>query len=258
MKRSLGTLVCLCLSVASLAVSAEPADDATVVAMKRAFPASKISEVNVTPFTGIYEVVAGKNVLYTDLSGKYVIFGHVLDVARNKDLTQAVLDRVSEKSNKLEFKDVPLSAAIRSGNPRGKKLVVITDLNCPWCRKLRPELDAMTQFDIYEILVPFKSTMEQIEAVWCAKDRVAALRTHMSGGAVPTHDTNVPCDMAAPRSVEAFVKQHSFFGTPAFVREDGVRLVGYRNRDDLAAWASAAPQTLGRTGSDDDRPTATQ
>src|SRR5512134_2504791 len=47
--------------------------------LREAFPASRIDSVATTPVDGVFEVVAGPNVFYTDSSGRYLMFGKLFD-----------------------------------------------------------------------------------------------------------------------------------------------------------------------------------
>ena len=55
--------------------------------LKEQYPATKITAVRESPVKGIHEVIMGRNVAYTDESGRYMIFGHLYDMKEQKDLT---------------------------------------------------------------------------------------------------------------------------------------------------------------------------
>ncbi|MFH4377076.1 DsbC family protein, partial [Acinetobacter baumannii] len=89
--------------------------------------------MNKTPLTGIYEVVMGRNVAYTDKDGRYFIFGNLFDMKTQTDLTTT-----PTSSNKVEvgFPNADrLKDAIKTVKGNGKrKLVVFSDPDCPYCQ----------------------------------------------------------------------------------------------------------------------------
>jgi thiol:disulfide interchange protein DsbC len=48
--------------------------------LKDQYPATKITSVRESPAKGIYEVIMGRNVAYTDYAGRYMMFGHLYDM----------------------------------------------------------------------------------------------------------------------------------------------------------------------------------
>ena len=50
------------------------------------YPNTRITEVRKARVAGLYEVVMGDNVAYTDDSGRYFIFGHLFDMKEQLDL----------------------------------------------------------------------------------------------------------------------------------------------------------------------------
>ncbi|MFX6895484.1 DsbC family protein, partial [Acinetobacter baumannii] len=91
---------------------------------------------------GIYEVVMGRNVAYTDKDGRYFIFGNLFDMKTQTDLTTT-----PTSSNKVEvgFPNADrLKDAIKTVKGNGKrKLVVFSDPDCPYCQQLERNLQSI-------------------------------------------------------------------------------------------------------------------
>ena len=63
------TIILLSLALAtSFSVSASV--EKTTANLKKAYPATTFNKVEKTPISGIYEVVMGQNVAYTDVNGR--------------------------------------------------------------------------------------------------------------------------------------------------------------------------------------------
>ncbi len=75
--------------------------------------------------------------VYIDFSKRYVISGNILDAKTRENVTR----RRVIQMNRIDPSVIPLDDAIVIGDPSaGQKIVVFTDPECPYCRKLHPEL----------------------------------------------------------------------------------------------------------------------
>ena len=62
-------------------------EDAIRKALNKSMPTLKIDSVKSSEAKGLYEVVAGANILYVSEDGKYLLQGHLIDLEARKDLT---------------------------------------------------------------------------------------------------------------------------------------------------------------------------
>ena len=181
-------------------------------------------EISETPLKGIYEVMHDKsNVFYTDANGDFVLQGSLIDVKQRKDLTDERLKQVRKEA----LAEVPADRFIEFGNPEAKhEVVVFTDVNCGYCRKLH---DQRTRYAKYDIKVRYLLTpvlgpdsTDKATSVWCADDRQTALTDAKMGQDIPT----VRCDARLDENLE-IMKDFNVRGTPAILLEDGTMLRGY-------------------------------
>jgi thiol:disulfide interchange protein DsbC len=116
--------------------------------LREAFPASRIDSVATTPVDGVFEVVAGPNVFYTDNSGRYVMFGKLFDMQTRTDITAARLR--SPAPRRVDSDDA--NAINVRGN--GKRvLYVFADPTAATARS-RKTLQDVNDVTIYTYLVP--------------------------------------------------------------------------------------------------------
>src|SRR3972149_3464251 len=88
MKRSTVVILAAWLAVISITGTAKESDTARVIAaVRRAMPGTTVSEVRAAPIPGLLEVVAGRNVFYTDAGGRFLVIGSIYDLATTQDLT---------------------------------------------------------------------------------------------------------------------------------------------------------------------------
>jgi ribosomal protein uS11 len=82
-RRVVTPLLTLMLAMHMTAAHAEDAPQAIANAM----PGTNISSTSATVIEGLYEVVAGDNVLYVDTSGRYLVIGSIYDLQEDVDLS---------------------------------------------------------------------------------------------------------------------------------------------------------------------------
>lgn len=207
------------------------ADPAVITAIKTAYPNTAFDQINTTPIQGIYEVVMGKNIAYTDRTGQYFLFGNLFDMRTQSDLTQP--KRLS--LNKIEFGKLPLSDAIKTVKGKGERqLAVFADPNCVYCKRLEGEMEKVDNVTVYTFLMPILSqdSIVKAKAVWCAKDQGAAWRDLMVNNVAPA---SVECETPVERNV-TLGRGYGVNGTPTLVAADGRMLPGYAPADRIEAW----------------------
>ncbi len=210
--------------------------------LKEQYPATKITAVRETPVQGVYEVAMGRNVAYTDASGRYMIFGHLYDMREQKDLTAQRLDEI----NKIDVSALPLADAIKTVKGDGsRKLYVFSDPDCPFCQRLEretmPKLDNVT---IYTFLYPLEElhpdAKRKAETIWCAKDRAKAWDDFMKSGKLPDQVTR--CDNPVERNIR-LGGSLGINGTPTIIMGDGEMVPGFVPASELERrLAAGAPQ----------------
>jgi thiol:disulfide interchange protein DsbC len=219
------------LSLALLIPGAAAASEAAVKqAMQKKYPDIPVESVSRTPMPGIYEVFAGGEVFYADENVNYLIVrGRMIDVARKSDLTDERLRVLTA----VKFDQLPLDLAFRRVNGNGsRKLAYFSDPNCPYCKKIEPDLIRLENATIYIFLYPVlgQDSQEKSKAVWCSKDRVKAWDEMMLRGTPPkTAGTcNTPID-----KILAFGRQKGITGTPTLFLANGQRVTGAIPMDQL-------------------------
>ncbi|HND25833.1 MAG TPA: DsbC family protein [Rhodocyclaceae bacterium] len=191
--------------------------------LREQYPATRITCVRESAVTGLYEVVMGRNVAYTDEAGRYMVFGHLYDMKEQKDLTAAVLDEL----NKVDVAALPLADAIKTVRGKGeRKLFVFSDPDCPYCKRLEPELAKLDNVTIYTFLYPLDGlhpdARRKAQAIWCAKDRAKAWEAFMAAGKLPEGAT---CDNPVERNVH-LGGSLGINGTPTLIFGDGAMAPG--------------------------------
>lgn len=203
----------------------------------------KIDEITKTPIPGLYEFRVGTEVFYTDEQGNYVIEGHVIDTRTRVNLTQARIDKLTQ----IDVAKLPLKDAIVWKQGTGeRKLVVFADPNCGYCKRFERDLNNVKDVTVYTFLYPILGgdSPEKAKNIWCAKDSTKAWRDWMLDGTTPPKAMG-QCDFGALQRNAEMGRKYKINGTPAIVFEDGKRVPGAMNAEQiekqLVASRSARP-----------------
>ncbi len=187
----------------------------------------QIDHIKKTPYSGLYEIVIGDQLLYTDAKGEYLFQGNVIDLKKHLNVTE-------ERSRELfaiDFDKLPLDLAIKRVKGNGtRKMAYFTDPNCGFCKKLEKELSKVTDVTLYLFMYPiFNGSDQLVRNVHCAKDPIKAWDDLMLNGNKPA-DAN--CKTGTDKVV-ALARKMNVNGTPNLIFGDGVQNPGYMPAEDL-------------------------
>ncbi len=186
-----------------------------------------VDQVNPSPVSGLYEVVTGDHIFYTDEKAEFLIDGQMFDLKARSNLTEAR----ARKLFAVEFDKLPLNIAVKKVKGDGsRKLAYFTDPNCGYCKKLEQELMSIDNVTLYLFMYPiFAGSAEKVQAVRCSKDPVKAWDRLMQDGVQPKASTcKVPTD-----EVMALGRKLKVNGTPALIFANGVINPGYLPAEQL-------------------------
>ncbi len=257
------------LTVGVSAVTAMPAtaqDLASEVAeaLQLRLPKTPIDEIACDRFGPWCEVVSGETLFYIDKSARYLLVGRLYDMEERRDVTASRLlelnpdliaagaARAKPSANEnsasapavdtVDLSTLPAEGAIHWGNKKGPKLIVFSDFQCGYCRRLVDELGkAGVWIEERPISILGSQSRRLAETVICASDPGRALHQAYEGALDPS---GASC--AETRGLdanEAFARANGFGGTPVIVRaSDGAVLHGYRDAATLREFAAPAKE----------------
>ena len=195
-------------------------------------PAIRVDSIEASPVRGFHQVVAGGQVVYVSDDGKYLFQGELMDVAARKNLSDVALSKVRGEV----LKTLPLADRIvfsPTGTPK-HKVVVLTDIECGYCRKFHSEIAEINRRGIEVEYLAFpraglgSADYRKMVSVWCADDRKKALTDAKNDRAVPNKTCKTPVDMQYNAGLRMGLE-----GTPMLLTTDGQFLGGYLPPDVL-------------------------
>ena len=203
------------------------ADEASLKkAVEAAYPKFKVESVVKTPYSGLYEVFMGGQIIYTDEKLTFLIAeGRLVDPKTKKDVTGERLEELT----KVDFNSLPLEQAIKVVKGNGsRKLVVFSDVDCPYCKRLEQnELSNIADVTVYTFLYPIESLHPDAPAksklIWCATNRAKAWNEWIFNNKLPTTTGN--CEVPLER-VGELARKMGITSTPTLIFSDGRRMLG--------------------------------
>ena len=187
------------------------------------FPNEKIKILKKIPSLQLYEITIGDQIFYVDEKAKYFFSGHLFDLKNEKNLTEERLQEI-RSARKVDINSLPLEYAIQEVKGTGeRKLVIFSDPNCGYCKRLEKELIHINNVTIYTFLYPILKGSKRIsEAIWCSDDKLKSWNNFMLNGTTPTErNCETPID-----ELLKIGKQHGFNSTPTIIFANGKTVPG--------------------------------
>lgn len=220
------------------------ADEAALKkAIEAAYPKFKVESVVKTPYAGLYEVFMGGQIVYTDEKLTFLIAeGRLVDPKTKKDITGERLDELT----RIDFNSLPLHQAIKVVKGNGsRKLVVFSDVDCPFCKRLEQnELANIDNVTIYTFLYPIEQlhpdAANKSKSIWCAPDRVKAWNDWVFNNKLPS--SAAKCDVPLEKIGE-LARKHGVNSTPTMFFSDGRRMLGAQPHKEIEAFLQNASKS---------------
>lgn len=251
------------LAGVSMGHAATPDEAHLLATLRKAHPGTQFTEVARTEVEGLYEVWMSGNVAYVLAANpRFFVFGRLFDTGAMRDITgPKIAQRNADAGGQLRsdslatapvsIDQLPLADAIKTVRGNGqRKVAVISDPNCVYCKQLELELAAIDNVTVYTFLVPFQGEDRPV-AIWCAVDRERAWRQWMLQADASQLRPNANCEHPVLRNLD-LARRLGVQGTPTLFWSDGTRTDGYVDRSVLeaklaeAARLASKPATPGK------------
>ena len=229
MNRILLIIASLLVGLNITTVHAETADGSTYGAveekMRTLMPNAKTIAVSETPIKGILQVQINSDIVYVTEEGQYLLQGQIIDLDTRDNITDQA--KSSIRMTLLADLDPEEQISFTPAEP-DYELLVFTDLDCGYCRKLH---DQMAEYNDQGIAIHYlafpragvgSASYDNYVSVYCADDQQAAM-TLAKGGGKPE-----PKKCANPISDQYNLgREIGVTGTPSMVMLDGTMIPGY-------------------------------
>jgi thiol:disulfide interchange protein DsbC len=211
------------LFAVSAAAQQDAAAERVKAELKKKIPEANVDSIRKVPYGGgLYEVVVGSEIFYTDEKVGYLVLGTIFDMKTSENVTELRMRQL----NKVAFESLPLEHAIKIVRGNGsRKVAMFADPNCGYCKRFERDLIGVNDITVYLFLYPILApdSVMKTKAVWCAPDRGKAWLDFM------VRDMALPTDTSCPNPIDKileFGKSKRVTGTPTMIFEDGERIPG--------------------------------
>lgn len=214
------------LSLAMVMTPVFSADDG-IESLKKALaknlPNIEISQITHSPIPGLYEVIVGAQVVYMDKTARYMLDGDLVDLATRENYTENAKSTIRLSAiNALGEENF----LVYTPKQVDHTITVVTDIDCPYCRRLHSEMDdyMKNNIKVRYVFMPLKGKVDydKTVSVWCAKNKNEALDLAKAGADIET----LSCDNPIQKHL-ALAREIGIRGTPAIILESGEMLPGY-------------------------------
>ena len=223
MNKLLSTIALFCVLILSIGmVNAQSEQQIRSELQKKIGPNTKIKSVSLSPIPGIYEVLVGNEVFYTDANSKYLIQGEIIEIATGKNITE----QKQADLNRIKWSELNPANALKVVRGNGsRQLAVFSDPNCGYCKRLDKSLQQLDNVTIYTYLIPILSPDSALKSkqIWCSADPQKTYIDWMINSVTPSgkSDCTTPLDKNM-----ALAKTYGITGTPTIFFTDGSRFPG--------------------------------
>jgi len=244
--RHIKTIVTGSLLAVSLTAAAQ--DDYSVVEerIRSLAPNAQSIAISETPIEGILMVQISGDIVYATADGKFLIQGRVVNLETREDLTETA--KTDVRRELIAEVDTSKQIAFSPEDP-DYELMVFTDIDCGYCRKLHAQMEQYNENGIAIRYMAFpragigSKSYDKAVSVWCANDQQEAM-TQAKMGSDPDPEQ---CENPVAEQYQIGMAL-GVTGTPALLTADGTLIPGYvppeqlRERLDKMAAANTAAE----------------
>lgn len=196
-------------------------------------PNIPIKSIEQSAVPGLYEIVAGTEVFYATVDGRFMIVGELIEL----DHPYPNLTEIKKGKIRLQaIRDIPSKTFVTFKAPNEKhQLFVFTDVDCGFCRKLHnEEVPKLNKKGVTVHYLAFpragvgSDTYKKMVSIWCANRPQDMMTSAKKGNAIPPKTCAHPIDQHLK-----LVQSLNLSGTPALVLEDGRMIAGYQPAEHL-------------------------
>jgi len=191
-------------------------------------PSIAISE---TPIDGVVQVQLANEIYYATTDSRYLIAGRIIDLDTRVNLTDQA--KAGIRKDIIENVDISQQISFAPEAP-DYDLLVFTDIDCGYCRKLHNQIDEYMAEGIAIHYMAFpragvgSDSFEKYVSVWCADDQQGALTSAKAGN----DPEPMQCDNPITEQYD-MGRAIGVTGTPALLTKDGTLIPGYMPPEQL-------------------------
>ncbi len=193
--------------------------------ISKQFKGVNINNITPSPVPGLFQVSMPPRFFYASADGRYIVDGDLIDLKSKQNVSQAPRNSSVSAAIAAMGED---SMIIFGKDTLKHTVTVFTDIDCGYCRKLHSEINKYNELGIRVRYMAYpragigSAAYKKAEAVWCSKDKAAALTKSKKGASIKAENCKNP--VAKHYALGNLI---GIRGTPAIVLHDGTVVPGY-------------------------------
>lgn len=218
-------MACVFLSATQIALADDNANSAVEDKIRTLVPNAKTIAISETPIDNILQVQINSDIVYVSTDAQYLIQGQIMDIDTRVNIT----DQAKSGIRQGLLSDLNADEQITFAPEKATyDLLVFTDLDCGYCRKLHNQMEGYNKEGIAIHYLAFpragvgSASYDKYVSVWCAADQKSALTLAKNG--------EDPDPQKCPNPIAnqyELGRELGVTGTPALVTADGTLIPGY-------------------------------
>ena len=218
-------LACSAFTAATAGVVEDSEFSAVEEKIRTLVPDTATIAVAETPIPGLLQVQINSEIIYVTADGEYLLQGQIINIDTRVNIT----DQAKSTIRKAVLTDLnPEEQITFSPEKADYDLLVFTDIDCGYCRKLHSQMAEYNENGIAIHYLAFpragigSASYDKFVSVWCADDQQAAMTLAKNGD--EPEAANCPNPIAEQYSLALNI---GVTGTPAIVTADSMLIPGY-------------------------------
>ena len=142
-------------------------------------PKYKFNQIKKSPINNIYEIVYGGEILYITGDAKFIFeSGNLQEIIKDDEQNAYYFRNITEVSasegRKNLLSEIPDAKLFVYGKSEKYSINVVTDIDCPYCRKFHKDIQKYVENGIkvrYLVFAVKTSAKKRVISAWCAKDK---------------------------------------------------------------------------------------
>lgn len=185
----------------------------------------KVESVRATEVSGLYEIITSEGLFYVSADGTLLVSGRMFDITGDEVVNKTEQNMAAmRRSDLAKIED---SMIVYKAPQQKHEVTIFTDTTCGYCQQFHARIDDYLDLGISVRYVAFpRNGMQgtggqQLQAVWCAADKKAALTAAKA-------EEDIALTTCANPVEEHFLLGRKFGvrGTPAIITENGELIAG--------------------------------
>jgi len=218
----------------------ELSPDAIKQKLEKSMPGIGITDVEQSPYDGLYQVFYNGQILYVSKDGKFLMTGNLLEIRLGQPFNHTEISMAKKAAEAAPERASTIAAideadmVVFKADDEKYAITVFTDVDCGYCRKLHKEVPQLNAAGITVRYLAFpraglgSSAHKKLVSVWCAKDRQVA----MNNAKLKRQFTDASCANPLDSHYQ-LTRQFGLSGTPALILSDGELISGYVPHEEL-------------------------